>query len=246
MPQAIASWIDDDGRFLAHKYRDAKSFLNATAGAVGADLKTQFIAAASDARDLAAEHAQRFGEVIPPLFGEPPLDVDDEDATTEDEDDNRAGMLAAAFLHNGRRSVVSRFAKLAGAVLAGMAVADFAQSIGADTDADEHDIAEQMMSPVEGRAEMWIRTETSNVYSIGMMAIADETEKKRWATIDPGCEEICHPADGQVVDTDESFVMGNDDEVDYPPAHPNCDCTWLPWKEEWGQVGSTDELEAAA
>jgi len=204
------------------------------------------VSAIGEAQDLAADHANQFAEKIPPLFGEDGFDLDDDkNATTDEEDDDRAGMLAAAFLTGGKRSVLNRFAKLSGAVLAGSLLADFAESIGSDSDSED-DIAAQMMDPIEGRAEMWVRTETGTSYGVGMMAVADEVEQKRWATIDPGCDEICHPADGQVVDMDDDFVMGDDTEVDYPPAHPNCDCTWLPWREQWGAVGSTDEIEEAA
>jgi phage portal protein BeeE len=36
--------------------------------------------------------------------------------------------------------------------------------------------------------------------------------------------EICEPMDGQEVGLEEPFVTGEGEEIDHPPAHPNCRC----------------------
>lgn len=244
----LSKRIDDwsnNGKFNAGKSPSAKAWAVATSLALGGIVRGAIEYASSNAAQLAVDHLQQLSDFAAETFGDvEPLDVD-EDAV-EFDDAGRLDELQSKYIGNARFGALATLMKVASAVVAGMAVADFADSIGADS-SDSDDIAEKMFSPVNSRTETYIRTESGSAYGAAMTdASGSDGLQKRWATIDPGCEEICHPTDGQIVDMDDSFIMGDDSECDYPPAHPRCDCVWLPWKEVWGNTQSTDGIEEAA
>lgn len=236
----LDDWSDDDGNLDPLKAKDARRWAAGTAMALGLTTAAAIRSGSEDAVTLATKHANQWSDFAADAFDD---DFDVDDNSDFSIDDDRVDDLHASYLGNPKRGVFASLMKVASAVAAGLALSDFGSSIGADSD-DETDVAEQVMSPVASRTEMYIRTETGDTYGLALEnAVGDEKMGKRWATIDSGCDEICHPADGQVQDMDDDFEMGDGSSCDYPPAHPNCDCTWLPWKDDWGSMKSTDDIE---
>lgn len=86
----------------------------------------------------------------------------------------------------------------------------------------------------DARAEMIARTETMDAANEGQQAAWDQAiddglltgnEKQEWiVTPDDRLCPICEDVDGQTVGLDENFEVDGD-EIDGPPAHPNCRCT---------------------
>lgn len=84
------------------------------------------------------------------------------------------------------------------------------------------------------RAELIARTETMRASNEGQQAAWDQAldtglltgrEKQEWITTpDDRLCPICEPLDGQVTDLDGKFDVDGE-QVDSPPAHPNCRCT---------------------
>lgn len=243
LAQKLSDWSDNDGNLDASKARESKRWAAATAMALGVTTAQAMRSGSSDAADLASDHAQQWSDFAADEFGDD-MSVSQSEFSV---DDDRLDDLQSSYVGNTRRGVYATLLKVAGAVVAGAALSDLAQTVGSDSD-DEDDIASATFAPVESRTEMYIRTETGDAYGLALANAMsdDEQTQKRWATIDPGCDAICHDADGQVVDMDDDFEMGDGSTVDYPPAHPNCDCTWLPWKEEWGKLKSTDDIDDTA
>jgi SPP1 gp7 family putative phage head morphogenesis protein len=86
----------------------------------------------------------------------------------------------------------------------------------------------------DARAEVIARTETMRASNEGQLEAWDQakdaglltgTESKEWiVTPDDRLCPICEPMDGITVGLDENFDVDGD-QVDAPPAHPNCRCT---------------------
>lgn len=86
----------------------------------------------------------------------------------------------------------------------------------------------------DARAETIARTETMRASNAGqqlawdqaaMQGLLSGNEQKEWiVTPDDRLCPICEPMDGVTVDLDESFDVDGE-EIDEPPAHPNCRCT---------------------
>lgn len=240
---ALANKLNDwssDGKLQSENEQAAKRWAAYTAAALANSTRNAISDASAEAADLAGEHAAQFSDLAGDLFGADAFELDD---VEYEEDDARLDRLEASYFGNGRRGVYASLLKVASAVAAGMTLSEFAASFKEESE-DPEELAVFVFGSVETRTEMYIRTEAGNAYSEQMsdIASADTTLKKRWATIDPGCEEICHPTDGQVRDMDDYFDMGDDSAVDFPPAHPNCDCTWVYWKDEFGSMKSTDDM----
>lgn len=88
---------------------------------------------------------------------------------------------------------------------------------------------------ITGRAEMAARTETAQAYSQGEVAGYKESgvvTGLEWSYSDSGeCPtHICEDLDGTIVEIDGNFdyPVSGDFVANYPPAHPNCECTLLP------------------
>lgn len=248
LTKRLTHWTDENGKLQPANYAASLQWAQHQTLALGTSVKTGLQVGGRAANELAAKHVAQFGRQIPPLFGDDEINFD-EDETPVKDDRQRWELLALAFL-GGKQGVTARTTRLTMAVLAGWSLTELADSLAARNDKPKA-IAEAVMSPIESRAEMYVRTELGRVYSqrLGAIAAAREDLKKRWATIDPGCIAICRTTDGQIRAMDDDFDMGDGTTTDYPPAHPNCDCTWLPWKEAWGEMRSLDEyddLEEAA
>lgn len=240
LAKKLDEWTDDDGNFNATNWRDSKNWAATTAVALGVTTAQAIRNGSQDAADLASDHAQQWSDFAVDEFGDD-LSVSDDDY---DIDDDRIDDLQQSYVGNTRRGVYASLLKVASAVVASSSLSDLADAVGADSD-DASDIADSIFSPVESRTEMYIRTETGDAYGLALANATsdDEQTQKRWATIDPGCDGICHDADGQVVDMDDDFEMGDGSTVDYPPSHPNCDCVWTPWRDDWGHMKSTDDID---
>jgi SPP1 gp7 family putative phage head morphogenesis protein len=84
------------------------------------------------------------------------------------------------------------------------------------------------------RAETIARTETMRASNEGQLEAWDQAEeeglltgneRKEWiVTPDDRLCPICDDMDGEIVDMDEEFDVDGD-QLDGPPAHPNCRCT---------------------
>lgn len=78
---------------------------------------------------------------------------------------------------------------------------------------------ETMTAAAQGQAELWSQAEAAGLLT--------GEELREWiVTDDDRTCEICLPMDGQQVAKGENFVDGDGNEVEAPPAHPNCRCSW--------------------
>ena len=105
-----------------------------------------------------------------------------------------------------------------------------------DPSLDVHDLADQIEEIVDDkqRAETIARTEVMKAANEGQLSAwtqAEEeglltgNEQKEWITTpDDRLCPICEPMDGVTVPLDEDFDVDGD-QIDGPPAHPNCRCT---------------------
>lgn len=242
LSKKIDAWSNGD-KFDMMSGKAAKKWATSTAIALSSIVRDGIEGASGEASRLAVEHLNRLNDLVSDHFDDDPMEIDESAGEYDDED--RLDELQVKYVGNSKFGALATLMKVASAVTTGLSLLEFADSIKADSD-DPDDIADSLFGSIDSRTETYIRTETGRAYGAAMDEAAEGAEQKRWATIDPGCEHICHPADGQTVDMDDLFELGNDDMVDYPPAHPNCDCTWLPWKEDWGNTRSTDDIEEAA
>lgn len=82
----------------------------------------------------------------------------------------------------------------------------------------------------ESRAEMIAHTELAMAHSYGRVDVAKEAgaTKKKWllsADHDPDEDCFCSDAaDQEWIDIDDNFA--DDDDYDFPPGHPRCQCDW--------------------
>lgn len=105
------------------------------------------------------------------------------------------------------------------------------------------------------QAERLVRTEIIHAMNVGHVEQLKEIEEerqdrtdgdendddrwqKKWDASADACE-ICDELDGEIVDVDDDFSSGDPG----PPAHPNCRCTVVPWRADWG--GQSESSEAA-
>jgi SPP1 gp7 family putative phage head morphogenesis protein len=79
------------------------------------------------------------------------------------------------------------------------------------------------------RSSMIARTETMKAYNEGSLQVYKKSkvvDEKEWSAAIGACP-ICAGMDGQRVELNDKFKtpLGN---IDSPPLHPNCRCTFLP------------------
>jgi SPP1 gp7 family putative phage head morphogenesis protein len=101
---------------------------------------------------------------------------------------------------------------------------------------DVNDLADEIANIVgdDARADVIARTETMRASNEGQLEAWDQAkdaglltgnEQKEWiVTPDDRLCPICEPMEGVTVGLDENFDVDGD-EIDAPPAHPNCRCT---------------------
>lgn len=81
------------------------------------------------------------------------------------------------------------------------------------------------------RARMIAQTEVNKSSSFGIeegFRQSEVVEEKEWFTPLDVDDEVCVPMDGVKVGLEEKFSLSTGEDVDTPPAHPNCHCTILP------------------
>lgn len=91
------------------------------------------------------------------------------------------------------------------------------------------------------QVERIARTEYLRAHNIGRHEAAREARKvlpdlkRRWdATLDSRVCVLCEAAHGQVAELDEPFDVDGE-EIMTPPAHPNCRCAEIPYREAWAK-----------
>ncbi len=96
-------------------------------------------------------------------------------------------------------------------------VDDIAAAMGDDARAEMIARTETMRASNEGQQEAWDQAVTAGLLT--------GNEQQEWITADDEATcPICDPMDGVTVGLDEMFEVDGD-EIDGPPAHPNCRCT---------------------
>lgn len=81
------------------------------------------------------------------------------------------------------------------------------------------------------RARMIAQTEVNRASNFGIeegYAQSEVVDAKEWYTPLDEDDEVCVPMNGTEVKLGESFTLSTGEDVDAPPAHPNCHCTVLP------------------
>jgi SPP1 gp7 family putative phage head morphogenesis protein len=78
---------------------------------------------------------------------------------------------------------------------------------------------ESIAAVSQGRAQLWQQLQEDGVFPEGTV--------QEWLTAndDRVSEEICAPMHGQRRPVGEPFTTGEGQDIDAPPAHPNCRCT---------------------
>lgn len=111
-------------------------------------------------------------------------------------------------------------------------------------------IAEGLFRRYRYWAERIVRTELMHTYnvihqdSIEQLAAIDPSYQKRWdARLDSRLCPYCRTLDGEVVAVDGKFATRGSI-FEHPPAHPNCRCTLVPWRVEWGEMSQYTDLES--
>lgn len=78
---------------------------------------------------------------------------------------------------------------------------------------------ETMSAATAGQAELWKQAEQAGLLT--------GEELREWiVTPDDRLCPLCLPMAGQQVGKDELFTVGDGTQVEMPPAHPNCRCSW--------------------
>lgn len=97
-------------------------------------------------------------------------------------------------------------------------------------------MARALFNKYWGWANNVVRTEVMHAYNaqadeaIQLAAQLDGEIMKRWdATLDYRLCPTCAELHGTVVNVNESFPQG----FDYPPAHNNCRCVVVAWRDDW-------------
>lgn len=113
------------------------------------------------------------------------------------------------------------------------------RGVAGDQAAHVEDISEGLFRRYRYFAERVVRTEVINAYNVEADAAIAEVAKarpdlnlmRRWnAAADRRVCIVCASLDGKVTGANEPFPDG----TDAPPAHPNCRCAVVAWREGWG------------
>lgn len=99
-------------------------------------------------------------------------------------------------------------------------------------------IAQTFFKGSEAEARRVVRTEVIQAYNEikdeAIVNLAAETGikfKRKWsAALDRRVCPLCRDLDGKTADLDKEFPGG----YTAPPAHPNCRCALVAWRDEWG------------
>lgn len=110
-------------------------------------------------------------------------------------------------------------------------------------------IAEGLFRKYRYWAERIVRTELMHTYnvvhqqSLEQLAAIDQTYVKRWdSRLDSRLCPYCRSLDGEIVAISGEFETRGAVYA-HPPAHPNCRCTIVPWREDWGSMSQYTDLE---
>lgn len=162
----------------------------------------------------------------------------------------RAGAYGAELERDIRRSLMSGIMRgesiheMASRVLKGTGLV---RHLTGDANAQLDAIAARPFNRMRSVANCIARTEVSNAYNAVQLDQLVEMNKddpgylKGWdAATDKVCP-LCMELDGETVPLDSDFPGG----YERPPAHPNCRCTTVAWRIEWGGRKFTDVFPGA-
>jgi len=229
-----------DGKLNNANSHAARTWAIMTAAALGLIARESVASASRETSQLAGNHLTRLSRIVEREFDAAPLGHTERGYEASPE---HLAALQANFVGTTRTGTYSRLLKVAGAVVLGLALDEFAESL--DSKDSNEDIASALFAPIESRTELYIVTESGIAYNRALHAdVVGLGYMKRWDTEGHGCQKICTPADGQIRPMGENFDMGDGGTTGFPPAHPRCDCSWIPWRREWMSAAEFDDLAA--
>ena len=123
---------------------------------------------------------------------------------------------------------------------------DIARSIQTSIKLGEDQTAtvSRLMDYIEdpARARMIARTEAVRAFNSGIVSYgkASGAQTKKWDTLGGGCSQICATIDKDPIAIDDEFE-GDGGSYDYPPAHPNCQCSVVLGYAQVDDKGNIDE-----
>lgn len=264
--QQLKTWIErapnGGARFTAWKYRTALLQLKVTIGTLEDGLNGRLVEGGAKAQRLALRHLKDeiarfstvYGKEAPPMrfnlahlmaTGERALVPRYRNSAHRYAWDQKNGVwgdikrrLAVEILKGSSvNEMIERLQEMGGprgaVSLRGMA---------GDPGAVVEEIPEGLFKRYRFWAERIVRTELANAYGVQMLDGLDFAKgilpdlQKRWSSDGSGCVHICQPADGQVVELNEEFILGAGFTADAAPGHPNCRCRTGPWRPHWGAL----------
>lgn len=152
-----------------------------------------------------------------------------------------AGPIGFAF-DRTNPSAVNKVREQAGDLIKGISettreqIKELVEEAFTDPEVDVHGLADSIDEIIDdpARAETIARTEVMDAANAGQVEAWEQAtedglltgnEEKEWiVTPDDRLCPVCEPMDGVSVPLDEDFDVDGD-QIDGPPAHPNCRCT---------------------
>lgn len=263
--QQLRKWIETrpggELRWTAHKYRNAIQQLHQQSADLEQMLLERLESGLPRVQRAAVLQAATEVERLSAVFGDPvsvPLDVAKVIATTRSYIIPRIRSSAHRYAWGrGRASVAADMQRmLAVDVLKGAPVYETVnrlvrhggprglvalKGVAGEKGAVVELIPEGLFARYRHWADRVVRTELSSAYgATGHEAMRQAAEvvpdlKRMWFADASACSLICGPMAGQIVGLHEEFT-GPGGSCMYPPVHPHCGCTAVPWREGWPQL----------
>lgn len=246
---------DGELRWTAHKYRSALAHLEHSRRAMAEALGVVLTATEAKAQAMALRHLEDEVARFSAVFGNPvrlPIGAAKQIA------------MGKSFIIDRVRSSTLRYAgqvgrdiqrRLAVDMLTGQSVYQTVErlrreggprglvalrGVAGEPGSYVEDIPEGLFARYRHWAERVVRTETTSAYGArkreGMEAASSRLPglKRKWVGDPSSCALICRPLDGMVVGIHDLFPTRRGG-IEHEPAHPNCECSTVPWMDSWGQ-----------